>query len=111
MINLYASKLIKVDGFLPGTTGGCCICLKNVLLMDIYNMDRHKCRQEWLLTVVLHLNPQCLRTIGGHQVVGNLLRYGGTFHAFCNYKFLQWDFVCGFQCAKFGLLLIDKGGT
>ena len=33
------------------------------------------------------------------------------FQVFCNYNLLRLDFVCDFQCAAIGLLLIEKGST
>ena len=43
--------------------------------------------------------------------MGKLLWSGGFFYVFWNYNLLQWIFVCDFQCAVVGLLLIDNIST
>ena len=52
------------------------------LLLVIYHLDRHKCCQEQLLPVGLHLKLQYLSTDRGHRVMAKLLWYGGTFSYF-----------------------------
>ena len=44
--------------------------------------------------------------------MGKILWYDNKFFQFLfNYNYLQWCFVCVFQCTSVGLLLSDKGST
>ena len=59
--------------------------LRVFLLLGIYHLYRHKCHQEWILPVGLHLNIQYLGTIRGNQVIGKILRSGVTFSYFLQF--------------------------
>ena len=56
--------------------------LRIFLVLYLYHLYINKCRQEWLLSVGLHLKLQYPSTFGGHRVMGKLLWSSGNFSRF-----------------------------